>query len=750
MKRSPAVYFLFFLSGITALVYEIIWTRMLTLVFGHTVFSVSVVLAAFMAGLGFGCYLFGNIIDAVGKDQLNPELRVSPVFSLFAYGSIEILIFAGGAILSLIFSHFSAFYSGLHTLMPDSSPALLNTVKAILAFVLMFVPTSLMGATLPIISKYYVTDDKELGSQVGLLYFINTLGAAAGCLFTGFVFINAFGVLQTALYASLVNLVVGVGAIRIYQDATGESSWFWLPKLRFPPLNISSGNRLWLGASFVCGFTALAYEVLWTRILMFSMSSSVYALSMMLAMFLLGIALGSLLAAPFMRYVSNLRTLLIAIQAGTGLYLIFSLYAMESLLSAPWNGYNLRVPAETFVRYFKDSAALMLVPTMFFGMAFPILIKLASGSSDYVGRGTGQIYVCNTFGAIAGSLVAGFVLLPKLGSEKSFIIVAIFNFLLALALFRGGNYMTLSTRKGLTTVMACVLFYVTTALPGNLLDSFFMRDSSGKRDPKKLLYFDEGVMDTVAIFTDDYGVLDPAAKRLVTNGVSMSASNEIASRYMKMIAHIPILLSSNPEDVLVICFGTGQTAGAAGIHPRVKSVDSVELSPGVVRGGTVFARENNDVLLNPKVRAILQDGRNHLLTTSKRYDVITAEPPPPHAAFAVNLYTREYYEQARSRLKPGGIVAQWVPLHSQSENEVAMHFRTFRLVFPYVLAWLPVANEVILIGSDRPFDLDYQKIKERLAEPLAPDIPDVYAFLGNLWFFEEQLDRLGAGKTIIS
>lgn len=749
MTRSPIAYFLFFLSGVTALVYEVIWTRMLALVFGHTVFSVSVVLAAFMAGLGFGSYLFGSLIDTMGKEQSNPELRASPASPLIVYGTIEILVFASSAILSLVFSRFSIFYSGLHTLLPDS-PVLFDTVKAILAFVLMFIPTTLMGATLPVISKYYVIDDRKLDMQVGLLYFINTFGAAAGCLLTGFVFISAVGVLQTALYASLINLVVGVGAIRIYQESTGDFSWYRFPKLGLPSFRLDSGQRIWIGVSFVCGFTALAYEVLWTRLLVFSMAGTVYAFSMMLAIFLLGIALGSLLVIPCLRHIANLRTLLIIIQAGIGFYLIVSLYTMESLLSSPWNGYNLRDPAETFARYFKESAALMLIPTMLFGMAFPVLIKLVSGDSDHVGRGTGQVYISNTLGAIMGSLVAGFVLLPKLGSEKSLTLVAMLNFLPALALFRSGDYLTLSVRKGMTTVMACVLLYIATALPGNLLDSFFMRDSTGKRDPKKLLYFEEGVTDTVAVFTDDYGVLDPTAKRLITNGISMSAVNEIASRYMKLLAHIPILLSDNPEDVLVICFGTGQTTGAAAIHPRVKSVDSVELSPSVVHAGIVFAKENDDVLRNPKVHTILQDGRNHLLTTSKRYDVITAEPPPPHTLLTVNLYTREYYEQARSRLKPGGIVAQWVPLHSQSEREVAMHFRTFRSAFSHVLAWLPVANEMILIGSDRAFDLDFLKVKERLEALPVAGIHDVYALLGNIWLLEDQLDKLGAGKAIIS
>lgn len=752
MTRSPLAYFLFFFSGATALVYEIVWTRMLTAVFGHTVYSVSIVLAAFMAGLGFGCYLFGNVMDTRNvpdENEIDPSIS-----SLLVYGTIEIAIFASCMALSLIFSRFSVFYSWLHQFLP-TSPAITDIIKALLAFALMLLPASLMGATLPVISKYFVTNHTRPAKQIGLLYFINTFGAAVGCWLTGFVFVSAFGVLQTVLYASIINLIVGVAAIRIYQDATGKSTWLKLPRLRLPSFQFSSQEKFWMGVSFTCGFTALACEVLWTRLLIFSMSGTVYSFSMMLAIFLLGIALGSLLAVPVSRYFADSRAVILTLQAGIGIYLIFSLFTMESILSSPWNGYNLQSPATTFARYLKDSSALMLVPTMLFGMTFPILIKIISGGSIFVGRGTGLIYASNTVGAIAGSLMAGFLLLPKLGAEKSLALTATCNFLLALIIFRTGDYLTLSVRKGLTALMAGVILYLNMALPGNLLDAFFMRDSSGKRDAKKLLFFEEGLTDTVAVFTDEYGVLDPTAKRLITNGVSMSATNEIASRYMKLLAHIPVLLSDHPEDVLVICFGTGQTTGAAGIHPRVKSVDSVDLSPSVIRAGTVFTRENSNVLQNPKVRNILQDGRNHLLTTSKKYDVITAEPPPPHSANTVNLYTREYYGQAMSRLKPGGILAQWIPLHSQSEREVAMHFRTFRSAFPHVMGWLPVANEMILIGSDRPIALDFQKLKERVEEPsVLRDLADIhigniFSFLGNIWFLEEQLERMGTGKPVI-
>ena len=221
-----------------------------------------------------------------------------------------------------------------------------------------------------------------------------------------------------------------------------------------------------MGIAFVCGFTALAYEVLWTRLLVFSIASTVYSFSLMLAVFLLGIGIGSLVVVPLMARVSSLRTVLIALQAGIGVYVLFTLFSMESLLSAPWNSYNLMNPGKTFLHYFKDSAALMLLPTLLFGMNFPVLIKLAAGGHEHVGRGTGQIYSANTLGAIFGSLVAGFVLLPWLGTEKSLMAVATLNLLMVPLLFGTGNYSTPLLRKGVAGVTVAAVLALNVLLPG--------------------------------------------------------------------------------------------------------------------------------------------------------------------------------------------------------------------------------------------------------------------------------------------
>ena len=249
-----------------------------------------------------------------------------------------------------------------------------------------------------------------------------------------------------------------------------------------------------------------------------------------------------------------------------------------------------------------------------------------------------------------------------------------------------------------------------------------------------MIYLDEGLTTTVAVFNDDDDNFGIQRKSLILNGVSMSANHSNSRKYMTLLSYIPLLLNENPKDVLVICFGTGLTSGAAGVYPGIDSVDAVDISPGVFIAAELFSDTNYDAVTNPKIHKIIQDGRNHLLTTSKTYDVITAEPPPPTNAGAVNLYTKEYYELTKKALNPGGIVSQWIPLHSQTETHIYEHFRTFLESFPYVMSWYPTKQELILIGSNDPINLDFRKIEKRLKHPVVNEVMRKIKFENPLLF----------------
>jgi spermidine synthase len=738
LSPSPWIYFLFLFSGIAGLIYQVVWVRMLTLVFGHTIYSVSIVLSAFMAGLGLGSYLWGRTIDKTGKP-------------LLIYGKIEILIGVSAALLSMLLSNFSPVYAWLHQLLPDLL-FLAAILKTVLAFLFVLIPTIFMGATLPIICKYFVIDDSNLGQQVGYLYSINTLGAAVGCLFAGFFLIGFLGVLETALLAAGINLLIGLVCIFVFKKTEpGVTCGFGLPKPVFFHLKLDKEDSLWLVISFFCGFTALAYEVVWTRLLVFGMGSTVYSFSLMLANFLIGITVGSLLIVPFFKRKINFRLLLAIFQFGVGLYITLSLYQSSWILSSFIRPFQWDTEFSTNMR---NASALMFVPTVLFGMSFPVLTYLVTKSSKNIGTSLGVVYGVNTLGAIMGSIIAGYLLLPNLGSQQTLVCLAMLNFLSGILLYATSSLFTGFIRKGVTIFLSCLLLLFLLQMPNDLLKEIFLRDSYGKKNPEQLIYLKEGLTTTVAVFDDDRSGVK--SKRLVLNGVTMSGDAMSSRKYMTLLSYIPLLLTENPKNVLVICFGTGLTAGAAGVYPGINLVDVIDISPGVFRAGKFFNGTNHNVVNNPKVKKIIQDGRQHLLTTSTTYDVITAEPPPPMSAGSVNLYTKEYYELTKRALKPGGIVSQWIPLLSQSETHVYQHFQTFLESFPYTMAWYPVRQHLILIGSERPIDINFSQIERYFENPVVNkimrdiDFPDPFSFLGSIWFLRKELKNLSSQQHVIS
>jgi spermidine synthase len=742
LNRSPWIYFLFLFSGVASLIYQVVWVRMLTLVFGHTIYSVSIVLSAFMAGLGLGSYLWGRTIDKTGKP-------------LLIYGKIEILIGISAALLSVLLSNFSPIYAWLHQWLPDLL-FLAVIIKAVLAFTLVLIPTLFMGATLPVMCKYFATEETKLGQQVGYLYSINTLGAAAGCLFAGYFLIGFFGVLETALVGAGINLLIGLVCIVVFKKAEpGVTCGFGLPKPAFDRLQVDKENRLWLVISFLCGFTALAYEVVWTRLLVFGIGSTVYSFSLMLANFLFGITVGGLLVVPFFKKKFNFRLLLTLFQFGIGLYLIFSLYQSNWILSSFIRPFRRDSPIIEFWINMRHASALMFVPTILFGMSFPVLTYLVTKGSKDIGGSLGAVYGMNTLGGIIGSIITGYLLLPSLGSQQTLACLAMLNLLSGILLFSTSSLFTSFVRKGVALSFSCTLFLFVLKMPNDLLKEIFLRNTQGKVNLEQLIYLDEGLTTTVAVLKDGSGG-EHNSKRLILNGINMSADFMSSRKYMTLLSYIPLLLIENPKDVLVICFGTGLTAGAAGAYPGINSVDAVDISPGVFKAGKYFKERNHDVLNNPKVKRINQDGRQHLLTTSTTYDVITVEPPPPNSAGSVNLYTREYYELTKQALKPGGIVSQWIPLHSQSETNVYQSFHTFLESFPYAMAWYPANKELILIGSNQPVNIDFQGIEERLQNPVInKTMSDIgfgtpYSFLGSIWYLKNELKRLSSGQRIIS
>ena len=441
-KRTHNVVFLLFLcSGVSSLIFEVVWLRQLSVILGNTVFAVSAVLTVFMGGLALGSFLAGRMID-----RRNDPLRV--------YALIEISIGLLGFLLTSLLTQTGPVYILFHNSMGDN-PILQYIARYVFSFFLLIIPTTLMGATLPVLSKFVVENKYSLGLNVGRLYALNTLGAAGGCYLAGFMLIGNLGIRMTVLIASALSVTVGALAW-YYQKRLGESGFiiYESPVYESESSHKQSNFRiLILGVFAISGFVALGYEVLWTRVLISYLGNSVYAFSTMLTTFLIGIALGSLVLSSFVDKRKRLVTCFGLIEVTIGFYVLLSLYMFGwgvdklAMLRQPYPVWQW-----TGVRFMK-AFALMFVPTFFFGATFPVASRIYTINFRRVGQSIGELYTWNTLGAIIGTVVTGFVLMPMLGIEKSLLVLLCMNLCIGMALCVAEPNMT---RKSIFLLLAAI------------------------------------------------------------------------------------------------------------------------------------------------------------------------------------------------------------------------------------------------------------------------------------------------------
>jgi spermidine synthase len=730
-----ALYVLYFLSGAAGLVLEAVFLRQATWLFGSAATATALVLAAFMGGLAAGSAALGPAADRTAR-----PLRL--------YGLVEIGTGLSGALLAWV--------------LGSRREALLATVggtglpgETILALAILLLPTALMGASLPVLGRLVVRDPRRMLRSFGTLYGINTLGGAVGALAAGFWLFENVGVSRSGWLAGGLDVAVGAAALALDRLGTaaappGETVSRRLERGESPTAEAAPAGeeapvrvrRASYVAAALGGGAVLGYEVVWTRLLSLPMRSYAYSFSLMLALFLLGLVLGSLALASLAGHVRRPAALLAWIETATGLYVASSLLFMPPLL----------VPAEAsgFGPFLLASAAraslLVLPPTILSGMALPLAARVASRGRDRLGRGIGGIYAVNTAGAIGGALLTGLALLPALGAPRSLAVLALVN-------AAAGAVVVVATgrsraRRALAAGLALACG-VPAFLPETRFLEGFLRASRGREKIGEVLLYREGSTDTIAIVRKNYGFLDPDAKSLITNGVAMSATVKPVWRYMAMEGHLPVLLAARPSRGIVICLGTGITLGAVASHPRLGSIDAVELSEGVIEGLRIFDAENGGAYRDPRVRLVRGDGRHFLETSRDLYDVVTLEPPPPIVAGSAHLYSRDFYEIAKRRLAHGGVVAQWLPLHAQSLASARMAARTFLDAFPHVQLWLPSIRDAILVGSDAPIALDVGRLRGAYAEArTAANLKAAYLETPEAFLATFLLDRAGIERWV--
>jgi spermidine synthase len=670
------VVILFFCSGASALIYQVLWLRKLGLVFGVTVYAASTVWASFMFGLAVGSFFAGRVADRLRRP-------------LVWFGVAEAAIGLSALATPFALAWLQGVYGSLYPSLPHSLPAI-TVARFVMALAVLVVPTVLMGATLPLVVKSSYFRASDLGQRMGLLYATNTCGAIAGTLFSGLYLIPTHGIQTSFVVAASLNLAVAVIAIATGSRLPAKAGSSVLPPKGGSHTSISSpAQRTVLIVFALSGFVSLALEVIWFRVLVLLVRPTVYGFAMMLAVLLLGIGAGSYLVTPFLK--KGRRWILIL----AVLELLLAVVAVLSIQALAYHPAMVKWATPLIARIFPDYLAFSMVASvlsilpsaLILGIAFPIGLHVWTGAQSAAGRRLGVFYSLNLAGSILGSLAAGFLLLPVLGSRGSLIFVCAIALMSGLALLAYAE-----GRKPLRLALGVAFvgaFAAATALMADPFDMFLKL-----RYPRhKVLWREEGVQATVSINKDPSGML---VMTLEGNHQADDAPGMIDTH--RRIGHLPMVLHPEAREALVIGLGGGTTAGAVAIHDGVH-VDVVELSEAVVKGARHFTSVNHDVLYRPNVRLLVDDGRNHLLLSGKKYDVITADLILPIHAGSGNLYSAEYFTLVRNALKEDGLALQWV---WGTEAEYKTIMRTFLSVFPEATVWW---DGSLMIGSRKPLGL---------------------------------------------
>jgi spermidine synthase len=713
---------LFFLSGASALIYQVLWLRLLGLVFGVTVYAASTVWAAFMGGLAIGSVLGGRLADRVRR----------PVLWL---GAAEALIGATALATPFALDVLEQLYAALPGRVSGSF-ATLTLVRLALSSAVLLVPAALMGATLPLIVKSSLAGAGGLGHRVGVLYAANTAGAIAGTLMAGLLLIPRVGIWRSFLIAAALNGVVALSAVllgrRLGAAPVGTGVVEGVVEEQVTADAPDWRQMLVLAVFAISGFVSLAIEVVWFRVLTLFLRPTVYGYAWMLAAVLAGIALGSYAAVPFLRRRPR-RDWLLALGCLEGLVAVAAVLSFAPLPAIPAitaaAGPAVSRITGDYLAYQAVTSAVVVLPAMLlFGAAFPIGLHVWAARDRAAGGAVatrvGLFYSLNVGGAILGSLAAGFLLLPRFGSRGTLVLLAGVTLASALALLaaaRTAAWKRLTAALAVSAAFAAGVFAIPDPFAAYLAQRY---------PEQSIVWAREAVQATVSVHVDRRGNYS-----LNVSGNHQASTGGAMPWIHQRIGAVPMALHPEPRRALVIGLGGGATAGAVSQYPGTQ-VDVVELSEEVAQAAHRFFRGiNNDVLRRPNVRLRVDDGRNYLLTTTRRYDVVTADVILPIHAGAGNLYSEEYFRLVRGALEPGGLVLQWV---SGTEAEYKLIMRTFLRVFPNTTLW---GDGSLMLGSVEPLRLRRADFERKLQSPAGPSI---VATLG-VKSFDKLLEQYVAG-----
>jgi predicted membrane-bound spermidine synthase len=695
--------FLFFLSGLSGLIYQVVWVRELGTAFGNTIHSASLVVAIFMIGLGCGGFLAGRWADK--------RYGAAPDSLLRIYGYTELLIAALGLGVSLILPVAGALAAQSSSYVIDQSGwFVLSTesyaARGAIALALIGPPSLLMGATLTLLVRHLVRRDvaAEGGWKIALLYGVNTAGAAAGAFLTDFALVPAVGLRATQFVAVGLNVVAGMGAIALSRRYvvsgfsrtrsgrnTGSSAR--PPEGGHYVRGAGAETVFWTGLALVlAGFAAMGLEILWVRHFTLLLGGFRSVFSLVLTIVLAGIGAGAYVGGSLGRRVASPERALMITQS------LFVIVVLAGLSANSFDTISAARASRLPELWFNVRPMLLEIglPALLMGVAFPLANAVVQHADPSVGSRAGILYLANTAGAVLGSLAAGYLLLPRFGVQGTATVLVFAAGLTLAPLYLASSTAGARGRMTATAIVALAVVGVTIDAWLRLPEHYLVeRSLPAVLLPERLLAVRESLTETLAI-TEIPG----RGRSLLTDGHAMSSTAPLDQRYMRALVHIPLLSMPAPRRVLVIGFGVGNSTQAATLYSSVQCVEVVDVSRRVLEHANYFRTANGDVLRNPRVHVFVNDGRQHLAMEPERsYDLITLEPPPIAQAGTGALYSREFYSLARTRLKAGGYISQWLPAYQVPPATSLAMARAFVDVFPQSVLLSGMQSELLLLGT---------------------------------------------------
>lgn len=756
------IYLFFLISGMTGLIFQVTWFKYLSLFLGNTTFAQTIVLATFLGGLAIGNYLIGRWADTI-KSQL------------MYYGLIELLI----GVYCVLFPTISSVSEKLFFSVANENLLLNNSytyllIKFFISALVLIIPTTLMGGTLPLLTKFFTDKIENIRKENANLYFLNSFGAVVGVFFAGFILIKTFGLDITIKIGGFFNILIGLISIflntyfndrdenkaEIYESTLPNEANEILPKSTIKIIILIGG---------LSGFASLMYEVLWTRILIAVFGSSTYSFSLMLMAFISGITFGSFIASS--NFISKLNrvNLLIFSQLMIALTILIAQFILPLLPYYFWKLSNLFSRTnEAFTLFlsfeFIICFSLIFIPTIFMGITLPLIVEIVAKQKGLVGYSVGTVFSVNTLGNVLGAISSGLVLIPLIGVKNSFLFGVLINLLAAISLlaislkFIALKYKYLSFSSAIVIII--LIFFVPNWNEELMTSSVFRRLSDTpplsyqdfKRifQSREIIFFKDGASGNVSVIR----TLDSLHQKILLINGKPDASSVGDMPTQLLLGHIPMILHPNPKNVFVIGLGSGSTINAVLKH-NPDNVICSEISKEVVEASKLFADVNENALNDKRLKLIVEDAQSYLKMTNQKFDVIISEPSNPWIAGIGNLFSKEYFERCKEKLNPNGIMCQWFHIYEMDDEVLRLVLSTFNSVFPYVQTWGGNQGDLILIGSEEP-NIDINTIVQNFNSPEVKNnlskigIGNLFTFLTNQILSPEGSFTLTNDRTINS